>query len=459
MPNTIAYTWSQTPTQLSLRLRIPSLKADLHQLQRSTQLSVVVAICYVRVCWHPWVLELDLWDDVVFQSAKVIPGAECLTITVPKAQKGLWGSVAATSNPRLQQNDIRQRRQRAIADYTQWQEQLNRARVGARDALKEAQQKRLWKQQKEQREWQQRQKSLQVEQVLQQIEDDERTTPEQEKAKVSNSHKCVDYQVTDIEIHGIPEPQGMQTPQSAQGKSKQSQNGVDPCLIASWCEDANKDCDSECKLGASVTVDSSFSSTNSNAALQADPKTAADSAMTYGTNERKRNAPVDLSAGQIACGELLSESVPGLALLAATEAHTTQPVSCTKVRVSFGPRRPNRVPARGPRVPPLPHTGPDLRCGGTHRSTPNDLSRVLQTSPHWLQSKAARLLMCGDVAAAAEAYATILQLAQQHSQHRLVIVKALCGRSLARLALGENREVKQYTCSFFALNSAPLRIL
>lgn len=432
MPITIAYEWSQTATHLSLRLSIPPLKADLRHRQ-SEKLSVVVASCHLRVCCHPWLLELDFWGDVAFRSATVTPGAGCLTIFVPKVEEGLWDSLTAVSSPE-QQHDIRERRRSSLAAYAQWQEQLQQQRIAARDARKQQQQKHIWRQQQEQREWHEYQKSMQVQQVLDQLPEESEQSALCRDTQEATSSPLADDQTWENKLHGFCEAEITTDSCSSQEGVQHFQEHVDAGLVA----------DSSAASSPNGTVGGKQS-----AAVGFNDKAYAKKR----NEEAQAKTPVPTPATRPeACTEQTSNLAPlnkelvrafSYGQLAVPEVHPINPSPCTKIKVSFAARRPNKAPARGPLAPPLPQTEQDLGRDIYNRDKPEDLSRLQESSPLWLHSKATRLLIGGDTAAADETYSLILQPSQSHTIYRLVYIKALCGRSLARLASGVAQKVKQ----------------
>ncbi|OEH73673.1 hypothetical protein cyc_04444 [Cyclospora cayetanensis] len=430
MPNTIAYDWSQTATHLSLHLRIPSLKADLKQQQQCPTLSITLASCYLRVCRHPWILELDLWGDVDYKSAKVTPGTDSLSIMVPKLHEGFWGSVSAVSNPALQQHEIRERRRIAVAAYTEWQEQQQQKRSAARHTRKEEQQRRVWKQRKEQREWHEHQKAMQARHVLEQLQDDVATT-------CGRSSECSTAEGASLYAHHrVEKPTSCQKYTEADVSHEMSSSSMKKQLHAYHAqriENSRSGCewtDHKNQPPPATKYDADSSEINNNESTE--------SVQNVETPNVLCEAFIRCPPEQPTSHTGRTETVDNSACVA--EDHG-RPASCTTVSVSFGARRPNRIPARGPREPPLPNSTAVISNSTMCREKPGDLPRLQQTSPEWLHSKATRLLLGGDPAAAAEAYGITLRLKGPHTYQPLVVAKAFCGRSLAWLAMGENEKL------------------
>lgn len=445
MPNTIAYQWSQTVTHLSLRLRIPFLKGNLQQEQRDRQLSVILASCYLRVCWPPWLLEIDFWGDVAFRSATVTPGVECLTIIVPKAEEGMWGSLTAASNPKLQQN-ITERRQLSLAAYTEWQEQLQQQRIAAREARKQQQQKHVWRQEQEQREWHKRQKEIQVQQVLEQLPDSGWKPPSCTETH-DDANRPLDGDQAWEKVQELSEANTTEDASGSREGRQELQARGDACHApvlgeGSYCsvtlgeeEDSivaydGKQDDEAGKAQVETSIPPG--STQRGAGFLQASRCTSDEAL----------STASISTDPVLCGHRAQPISSTNKNVALPEVHLpVQP--CTKVKVSFAARRPNRVPARGPLPAPLPKAELDLARDICTREKPEDLCRQQEANPAWLHSKATRLLISGDAAAADEAYSLILHPAKHHCLHRLAFIKALSGRSLARLSLGDAEKVKQ----------------
>ncbi|CDJ52824.1 hypothetical protein, conserved [Eimeria brunetti] len=438
MPNTIAYEWSQTAADISLRLRIPSLKADLRQRQRDRQLSVTVAKCYLRVCWHPWLLEIDLWGDVAFRSATVTPGVDCLTIIVPKVEEGLWGSLTAASNPQLLHN-IRERRRAALAEHAEWQEQLQQQRIAAREARKQQQQKHVWRQQQEQREWHQRQKEIQVQEVLRQLPEESRPPAKCGETQDASPRPLVNDQTWGHKLQGPSESESKKNEWSSKEGRQQPQERVEPSVAAAIGKDSCRNGTMGEEKNTVVDCDSRASTLYINKETTFETPVSALAAQNEDCMEQNSfpgGCSIDLDA--FPCKDLVG--APTHAQLAVTHVQAVNPAPSMTIKVSFAAKRPNNLPARGPLAPPLPQTDPDLGKQICTREKPEDLSKLQEASPTWLHSKATRLLIGGDAAAAEETYNIILELSQRQSLHRLVCIKALCGRSLARLASGANKK-------------------
>ena len=443
MPKAIAYEWSQTATHLSLVLRIPYLKAAL-QPQGSQSLSVVLTSCYLRVCRHPLLLELDLWGDVSFQAASITPGKDTLSIVVPKSKEGFWGAVAAGSNPQLQQQEIKERRRVALAAYADWQEQIQQQRIAARHRRKEEQQRQLWRQQKEQREWHQQQKDMQVQQVLQQLKDDSEVSAVlsnvssdccDSKEALPSEPKRVDKSCFLQDCSDTENGQGTQAPSPKSQLSQQCDHeGSDRSSSRDRSTDGGHE--GHPQMAAAYECEAQEAGRREAAAAV---KAASAPAAPVGGPVLHRAVPVDrLHASEVTDMDAARSSAPG-----AAAAESPAAAECTTINISFGSRRANKAPARGPRAPPLPRTAAPVSNNVSSRKRPGDLSRLQQNSPRWLQCKAARLLLGGDAAAAAETYTVALQLQRQlqKQQHQLPVLKALCCRSLAWLAMGENVKV------------------
>ncbi|CDJ30200.1 uncharacterized protein EMH_0026800 [Eimeria mitis] len=426
-----------TVTHISLVLRIPSLKADLRQRHRDRQLSVIVASCYLRVCWHPWLLEVDFWGDVAFRSATVIPGVDCLTITVPKVEEGLWGSLTAVGNAQLHQ-DIRERRRIALAEYAEWQDQVQKQRIAARDARKQQQQKHIWRQQQEQREWCKRQKDIQVQQVLQQLHDDTGQPVEFEKTQEKPPRPIADREAWEHKLKCICEPETTTDASSTHEGRQQLQAFVDPCPAAGLSEDS-------CNIGTLgekqntvVNYDDEASTSEGKEGPQA--RTVAPTTASQGGARMKETSDSPVSKSLVASADKGLTGASNDSQPAQLGIQSVKLLPSTKIKVSFAARRPNKAPARGPLVPPLPQSEPDIGRQICTREKSKDLSRLQESSPPWLHSKATRLLIGGDAAAADETYSLILQPTQRETLHRMFYIKALCGRSLARLASGHTKK-------------------
>ncbi|KAL8424289.1 hypothetical protein Efla_002907 [Eimeria flavescens] len=436
MPKTIVYEWSETATHLSLLLRVPSLKPKSRQRQPVEPLSVILTSCFLRVCRAPLLLELDLWGDVCFRAATISSGAETIFIVVPKSEEGLWESVAAVSNPQLQPAEIAERRRLALAAYAEWQQELRDKRVAKRHAHHEQQQKLLWQQQQQQREWHKQQKDLQVQQVLQQLDEEEQPASrgphyEAEAALGERTDEnegvaevpCIE-ELSDAEL----EKQISSSSQATEPQPLVLPNGpVSSSTAFPAIHDALPE--EEVFEGKQVADHETSAAAAAAAARPVTPRGLQPSARDA-TDEPKR--PVELLRAVEGVAEAHSSKARAGVINAPLSA-----TQCTTISVSFAPRRPNRVPARGPRAPPLPKAAASLNTNANLREKPGDLSRLQQKSPRWLQSKAARLLSGGDAASAAETYTASLRSVQQKEQQHLLVAKILCGRSLAWLALGE----------------------
>lgn len=423
MPATIAYEWSQTATHLSLVLRIPHLKGALREVQKNKALSIVLASCYLRVCYPPSLLELDLFGDVAFQAASISRGKETLNILVPKAHEGFWDSIAAVSNPLLTPCKTEERRRLALAAYAEWQKQQQQQRMNAQQNRREQQQQHFWRQQKEQREWQQLQKDIQVQQVLQQLQGETATAVNADRKPAAN--KKPSALETSLPLNESDNP-AKQTDDLPSILDIQQKNHEDFTGSRSRESSTDKSASQQQELTQNALEMPSFSNTGPaepSAVLQEKFKRKSDA---VGSSLQEQVGPLK--------NTLCFDEARELALTAAPARH------CRTVNVSFGARRPNRAPARGPRGPPIPHSDTTLNSGMGHRKRQGDLARLQQNSPVWLQAKAARLLAGGDAVAACETYSMVIQLKQQH-QDRLFVIKALSGRSLACLANGENEQV------------------
>ncbi|KAL8432756.1 hypothetical protein ACSSS7_004380 [Eimeria intestinalis] len=435
MPKTIAYEWSQTATHLSLLLRMPHLKPKPAQRQPEEQLSVVLTSCFLRVCRHPFLLELDLWGDVAFTAATILPSKDSFSIVVPKSKEGFWGAVAAVSNPQLQPADIKERRELALAAYAEWQQQLHEKRVAERQARQDQQQKLVWDQQRQQREWQQQQKDLQVQQVLKQLEDDDEQSPRAANHGAAAKHDVAAETAADAEAKQLPAEVG-QLPEHKDEK-----------IV--FIGDSS---DAESEKNSSTL-------TRKEPGSPCPPREAPDDSLLHievenrscSSNQKQAEEGLQSKPAEEAVAELLpvQQSYDGATVIAQKDINATlvtvrdtafSATECKTIKLSFGARRPNRVPARGPRAPPLPQAAAAPSRSSNHlRDRPGDLARLRQSSPQWLQSKALRLLSGGDPAAAADAYTASLEALPQ-PPHQLSVAKILCGRSLAWLANGDNQK-------------------
>ncbi|KAL8271150.1 hypothetical protein Esti_004918 [Eimeria stiedai] len=456
MPKTIPYEWSQTATHLSLLLRMPHLKPKPTQRQPEEQLSVVLTSCFLRVCRHPLLLELDFWDEVAFKAASILPSKGSLSIVVPKSKEGFWGSVAAVSNPQLQPAHIKERRGLALAAYAEWQQQLREQRVAALQARQDQQQKLVWDQQRQQRAWHQQQKDLQVQQVLKQLEDDDEPPLGVADCRPAPVHETTADATADARAIALAAKVGG-TPTQEDGKIVFIDDFSDTELgkrqktnqVTSTRKEPDSPCAPQEAAGDSLLHLEEAENRNwsgSHRQAEASPQSKTDAAArsrgkSCGFRETADAAEAEAQPEQ--------QSFEGLTEIARKDLSTT-PVTvpdaafslteCKTIKLSFGARRPNRVPARGPRAPPLPHAALASTGRPNSRDKPGDLARLQQSSPQWLQSKALRLLCGGDPAAAADAHTAALQALPQ-PPHQLSAAKILCGRSLAWLADGNYRKV------------------
>ncbi|KAL8450703.1 hypothetical protein Emed_002341 [Eimeria media] len=430
MPKSIAYEWSQTATHLSLLLRMPYLKPKPTQRQPEEQLSVVLTCCFLRVCRHPLLLELDFWGEVEYKAATVSPARDTLSIVVQKSKEGFWDSVAASSNPQLRPADIKERRELALAAYAEWQQQLHQQRVAERRARQEQQQKLIWEQQRQQREWQQQQKDLQVQQVLKQLEDEN---------EPPSSVACCEPAATPQAASKTAHDAAPKVGGSVEGKSEK--------IV--FIEDVS---DTEPEIESSTPTRNEL---DPSCAPQEDPGNSlshteeAEIRSCSGSHQQAEAASQSNTAEKAEAEPHPEQQSFDDVKDAAQEDFSKMPVTvpdtafsatdCKTIKLSFGARRPNRVPARGPRAPPLPQAASAFNRSSDLRDKPGDLARLQQRSPQWLQSKALRLLSGGDPAAAADAYTAALEALPQ-PPHQLSAAKILCGRSLARLANGDNQK-------------------
>ncbi|KAL8445891.1 hypothetical protein Emag_004970 [Eimeria magna] len=436
MPISIAYEWSQTATHLSLLLRMPHLKPKPTQRQPDEQLSVVLTSCFLRVCRHPLLLELDFWGDVDFKAATISPSKDSLSICVPKSKEGFWGSVAAISNPQLQPADIKERRELALAAYAEWQQLLQAQRIAERRARQEQQQKLVWDQQRQQREWQQQQKDLQVQQVLKELEDDDEPSLSVASCGRAAAPQAALETADDAaakalaaDVGGTKEQKDEKIVLFEDFTDKSEENSSTPARKELDSQSTPQEDLRDSPLHTEEVENTSCSGSHQLAEAALQSKTAEKA-------EAEPNAEQLLSDGAKEAAQKDFSTTP------VTVPETTFcATECKTVKLSFGARRPNKVPARGPRAPPLPQAASAFSGSRPNlRDKPGDLARLQQSCPQWLQSKALRLLLGGDPAAAADAYTASLEALPQPS-HQLSAAKILCGRSLAWLAIGDYQKV------------------
>eukprot|EP00899_Mesostigma_viride_P014355 jgi/Mesvir1/22920/Mv19437-RA.1 len=139
MPLKPDYEWEETPTSIIVTVKLGAFSRK--------DLNIFTTDRYVSLNCAPHLLQLDLWGDVDASKSVAAIEDRTITLTLPKANAGLWGTLLFAGN----KEDTKARRQQSIELHAKRVQEEQEAKRKAKDSADKLAVEQQMKQDRERR--------------------------------------------------------------------------------------------------------------------------------------------------------------------------------------------------------------------------------------------------------------------------------------------------------------------